>query len=114
MSLNKAINSVVALIEGRTDIAKEIFRDPTSDVQNIPEIMARLDATVEKAAAKAIRNGLIRALALRPDPKMLKDLRQKSPDVLQESAFFAGIAAVEELFGGIAYQLERHAPDDQY
>jgi predicted dinucleotide-utilizing enzyme len=108
MSLNKAINSVVALIEGRTDIAKEIFRDPTSDVSNIPDVMARLDAAVEKAAAKAIRNGLIRALAIRPDVKI-------SPNVLSpERAFYDGVNAMEKLFGDIAFTLERHASDDQY
>jgi hypothetical protein len=114
MSLNKAINATIALIEGRTDIAKEIFRDPTSDVQNVPEIMARLDAAVEKAAAKAIRNGLIRALAIRPDSKAMKEIRTSQSGTLQESSFFSGVNAMEELFGGIAYDLENHATDNQY
>ena len=66
MSMNRAINATIALIEGRTDIAKEVFRDPTSDVKNVPEVLARLEVVVNKAAAKAIRNGLVRALALQP------------------------------------------------
>lgn len=98
MSLNKAVNATIALIEGRTDIAKEIFRDPTSDVKNIPEIMARLDKAVNKAAAKAIRNGLVRALAIQSDV----DYSTKAENLF----FYSGMSRVEELFEQIALELE--------
>lgn len=101
MSLNKAINATIALIEGRTDIAKEIFRDPTSDVKNIPEIMARLDRVVNKAAARAIRNGLKRTLAIQTGTPAT------SEDFEDDTAFYFGVSRVEELFEQIATELER-------
>jgi len=102
MSMNRAINATIALIEGRTDIAKEILRDPTSDVKNVPEILARLEAVVDKAAAKAIRNGLIRALAIQPPT-----WTSKNQPVSAEQAFYLGVNGVENLFGDIVLELER-------
>jgi hypothetical protein len=104
MSMNRAINATIALIEGRTDIAKEVFRDPTSDVKNVPEVLARLEVVVNKAAAKAIRNGLVRALALQPVGIPKKDSAARAEN---EKCFFDGVNSVEKLFGGIAYELEQ-------
>ena len=102
--MNRAINATIALIEGRTDIAKEVFRDPTSDVKNVPEVQARLEAVVNKAAAKAIRNGLVRALALQPASIPKKDPTARAEN---EKCFFDGVGAVEALFSSIVYDLER-------
>ena len=101
MSMNKAINATIAMIEGRTDIAKEILREPTSDIKNVPQILARLETVVNKAAAKAVRNGLIRALAIQPPVWTSKDQPASA-----EQAFYLGVGSVETLFGLIADELE--------
>jgi hypothetical protein len=102
MSLNKAINATIALVEGRTDIAKEVFRAPDSDVKDIPAVVARLEEVVNKAAAKAIRNGLVRALSIQPNVPIsaLKELRDA-----YEEGFYAGMNQVETLFETIAEEL---------
>lgn len=100
MSLNKALNATIALIEGRTDIAKEIFRDPSSDVKNIPQIMARLETVVNKAAAKAIRNGLVRALSIQAGT--LNGRSNPAEDI----PFYTGVSRVEALFEQIAEELD--------
>src|ERR1017187_8257619 len=104
MSMNRAINATIALIEGRTDIAKEVFRDATSDVKDVPPVLARLEAVVNKAAAKAIRNGLVRALALQPASIPKRDTNARAEN---EKCFFDGVSAVELLFNQIANELEQ-------
>lgn len=108
MSLNKAINATIALIEGRTDIAKEIFRDPTSDVKNIPETMARLEAAVNKVAAQAIRNGLKRSLAIQVTSQELNQLDNPDPTAPNQAreAFTLGVSRVEDLFQQIVEELD--------
>lgn len=91
MSMNSALNAAVALIEGRTDIAKEIIRAPGSDVLNVPAIMSRLERAVNKAAAKAISNVLIRSLAIQPTSDILTNKN------LSE-AFYVGVTSVEKIF----------------
>ena len=100
MSLNAALNATVALIEGRTDIAKEILRSPTSDVKDVPMIMVRLNQAVDKTAAKALRNALLRTLAIRPDVLALANSNQ-------EEAFYLGVDAVESVLEKVAEDLER-------
>ncbi len=109
MSLNAALNATVALIEGRTDIAKEILRSPVSDVKNVPEIMARLDRAVNVAAARALRNALVRTLAVQPDSKKM------SKEVSKEEAFYLGVKAVEDVLDQVVYELQKDAhlnPED--
>lgn len=103
MGMNAALNATVALIEGRTDIAKEIIRAPGSDVNNVPGIMSRLERAVNIAAAKALRNALIRTLSIVPDPKVLA--KHKS----QEETFYSGVAAVEAILERVVVELEGEA-----
>lgn len=109
MSLNKAVNATIALIEGRTDIAKEIFRDPTSDIKNIPEVMARLEAAVNKVAARAIRNGLMRSLAIEVTISELSDISSTTSTLDAASGFNLGVTKVEDLFQSIVEELD---PDE--
>lgn len=107
MSLNKAINATIALIEGRTDIAKEILRDPQSDVRNIPAIMVRLNRVVDLAAARAMRNVLVTALGIQPqlpvEPQKITEANRQA----YEKAFYDGVSAVEALFSQVVYGLEQ-------
>jgi N-methylhydantoinase A/oxoprolinase/acetone carboxylase beta subunit len=109
MSLNKAVNAVIALVENRTDIAKEIFREPGSDIKNIPAITARLDRAVEKAAATAMRNALKRSLAVQLQEPRLKHFMKMAGTDTQgavESAFYEGVDAIERLFEGIVLEMD--------
>lgn len=99
MSLNAALNATVALIEGRTDIAKELIRAPGSDVKDVPAIVARLDRAVAKTAARALRNALLRTLAIRPDPLTLAN-------ATSEEAFYLGVNATELVLEKAAENLE--------
>lgn len=95
MALNAALNAAVALIEGRTDIAREIIRGPGSDVKNVPEIMARLNRAVDRAAAKAMRNTLLNALAIQL-PSTIGKKKVESGSFVEE-AFYEGVKAVEDI-----------------
>lgn len=109
MSLNKAVNAVIALVENRTDIAKEIFRGPGSDVKNIPAIMTRLDQAVEKAAATAMRNALKRSLAVQLSETRLKHFVKTAGTDTQgaiEAAFYEGVDEIERLFEKIVMEMD--------
>lgn len=96
MSLNAALNATIALIEGRTDIAKDILRSPSSDVRNVPEVIARLNRAVDRAAAKAIRNALMQTLAV----------QWKAGHGEAEVAFYTGMKAVEDVLEAAVERLE--------
>lgn len=102
IGMNAALNATVALIEGRTDIAKEIIRSPGSDVKDVPSIMWRLERAVNRAAAKALRNALVRTLVVTPDPKLLA--KQSSP----EEIYYMGATAVEKILDNVVDELERN------
>jgi hypothetical protein len=107
MSMNAALNAIVALIEGNTTIAKEIIRTPGSDVNNVPAIIARLDRAINKTGAVAIRNALVKTLEVRLDEKTLKSI--KVINAPPEEIFFMGVTAVETILSDIAYNLENGA-----
>jgi hypothetical protein len=108
MSLNKALNATVALIEGNTNIAKEILRDPSSDVRDGSAIMYRLNRAVDRAAARAIRNALVRCLAIQSTPQT----RSSTPNPEYDKAFFAGVKATEDIMNTVVEELEDLAPND--
>jgi hypothetical protein len=116
MSLNAALNATVALIEGRTDIAKDILRAPSSDVKDVPGIMARLNRSVDRAAAKAMRNALVASLTVQPAGKIVHDkVRADCPkcgedftvETSHEEAFFQGVSAVETIIEQAIERLEQ-------
>lgn len=101
--MNKSLNAVIALIEGRVDIAKEIIREPDSDVENVPEVLARLDRAVNKTVAKAMRNVLVRSLSVQPPSDSISDSITRS--VIAE-AFYLGVTEVEKIFEKAIEELE--------
>jgi hypothetical protein len=99
------LNATVALIEGRTELAKEILRGPGSDVRNVPEILARLDRAVNGVAAKTLRAALLRSLSAQPDPRRSGvELDEYS---MYEQGFYTGVARVEAILEDIASSLEQ-------
>jgi hypothetical protein len=96
MSLNKAMNAVIALIEERPRLARELLREPTSDVNNVPEVINRLRQALRKYAANEIRKVLIECL--RTECPLPAD---------QDSAYFEGVRKVEELFEAHIEELEQ-------
>ena len=109
MSLNAALNATVALIEGRIDTAREILRDPGSDVKNVPEILARLDRAVDRVAAKTLRVALTRSLAAQPRPPSTSDEEGSVTYNFYVEGFYTGVAAVEAILEDIASSLEGKA-----
>lgn len=97
MSLNATLNATIALIEGRTETAKEILRSPNSDVTNVPEVIGRLHRAVKRAAAKEIRQALLQTLKLQADTPQ---------SIEEEDAFYKGVNAVEAVLETHAESLE--------
>jgi hypothetical protein len=95
MSLNKAMNAVIAMLDGRLRVAKEMLRAPDSDVKNIPEVQMRLQLALDKQVAKRLRGVLNCALAIEP-----------TQDTIDRQAFYEGVVAVEGLLEGEAERLE--------
>jgi hypothetical protein len=89
------MNAVIAMLEDRTALAKELLRAPDSDVKNIPEIQLRLQDAVNKQVAKGLRDVLRQALATQP-----------GKDTIDREAFYEGVVAVEELLEAEAETLE--------
>lgn len=108
MSMNKALNATVALIEGRTSIAKEIIRAPGSDVHNVPEILVRLNQAVDRAAAKAMRNALIQTLSIRPNMMVVNG------NLSAEEAFYLGVSQVEEMLEQVIERLDNQSNSVNY
>jgi hypothetical protein len=105
MSLNTAINAVIALIEDETDLAKELFRGPNSDVRSIPEVVNRLRRAIDLNMAKGIRRALIDTLKIQPP----------EGTTANKEDFYAGVAAAEQHFESVATELEHpyFDPDEQ-
>jgi CRISPR/Cas system-associated protein Csm6 len=106
--MNKALNATVALIEGRTSIAKEIIRAPGSDVHNVPEILVRLNQAVDRAAAKAMRNALIQTLSIRPNMMVVNG------NLSAEEAFYLGVSQVEEMLEQVIERLDNQSNSVNY
>jgi hypothetical protein len=96
MSVNHALNAVIALLEDRPAQFKELLRAPESNVQNISEVRARLQTALSRYAATQIRGGLIAALHVTPD----------GYDETGARIFFEGVRATEEVFETLARRLE--------
>jgi hypothetical protein len=100
MSLNTAINAVIALIEDQTDLAKELFRGPNSDVRSIPEVVNRLRRAIDLNMAKGIRRALVDTLKIQPPAS--QDVRHE----VNKEDFYAGVVAAEQHFESVATELE--------
>lgn len=95
MSLNAAMNAVIALLENRPAVAKEIFRQPGSDV-DISTLTARLNSAIDRRLANELRHALMATLSIQPE-----GLNGSNRD-----SFYAGVRAVEEKFEKLASTLE--------
>lgn len=99
MSLNSALNAVIALLEGRPSVAKDILRNPLSDIKNVPEVLTRLNSALDRHTAAQVRKALIECLRIQPDSTVEFPLEERD-------AFFQGVRAVEELFEKLVAELE--------
>jgi hypothetical protein len=107
MSLNNAMNAVIAMLENKPEVAREIFRAPESDIENISDVQAKLYEAVRVLFVKQIK------AILKETPKI------QSPynDMALNEAFFAGVDKVEtelehkiESFQGAEY---KGGPDEE-
>lgn len=96
MSVNRALNAVIAFLEDRPAQFKELLRSPDSNVTNLSVVGCRLRAAVNQYAATQVRGGLMSALHVEP-PNSVQDT----------TAFFEGVRAAEEVFETLAQKLER-------
>ena len=88
MSLNTAMNAVLAILEDRAELARDILRSPNSDITDINTVMTRVYMAVDKEAINAIKQVLRAALTLQPPDSMTS---------VEKEAFYQGIKAIEEL-----------------
>lgn len=105
MSANKLINSVIALVEDRPEVAKEMLRSPEMRLSST-EVQGRLARALAEREAKVIVAAMksVLRLSLRADPA---DAIEASEFDLGESdsfvrkvhseAFYHGVSFVEQL-----------------
>lgn len=91
---NKLINAIIAMIEDRPSIAREILRSPELNIP-IGEVQARLSKALTKIEGKAIvqilKNIVSESLRLDPKETSTIDTPEKTKD------FLLGVIAVEEI-----------------
>lgn len=97
MSLMKAMNAVIALLENRPAVAKEIFRAPESDVKDIGDLELKLEVAVNHRVAKEISESLMATLRLEPP---------KAYDSRDREVFYEGVRAVEQVFENLVQELQ--------
>ena len=99
MGINSALNAVIAMLEDRPALFKELLRAPGSDVRNLTAVELRLRAAVKKYAATQIRTGLTQSLHVVP-PIADDDSGE------QTQSFYAGVRATEEVFERLVVSLD--------
>lgn len=97
MGVNRALNAVIAMLEDRPKLFKELLRAPGSDVQNATEVETRLRQAIDRYAATQIRTGLMRTLHVMTPGEPAGEVKQ---------VFFDGVRAVEEVFETLADELD--------
>jgi hypothetical protein len=100
MSMSTALNAVIAMLEDRPALFKELLRAPESNVRDITAVEARLRRAVNRYAATQMRTGLMKSLHVTP-PSGEQD----------QVAFFAGVRATEEVFETLAETLDEPQSD---
>jgi hypothetical protein len=88
MSVNKTINAAIALIEGRPEAARDILRDPSSEISNVSAVLIRLYSSIDKKVCSILKCILMNCLHLQPDESMTTE---------EKAAFYKGVTAVEQL-----------------
>ena len=91
MSANKLINAVIALVEDRSEAAKEMLRSPEMRLSST-EVQVRLEKALREREAKAVTEAMksVLRVSLRADPG----------DTLsgtEVEAFYQGVTFVEHL-----------------
>lgn len=103
MSIARAFNAAVAIIEGRPKDAREMLREePLSE--GMGTIYTRLQASVTKAQCRAVLKELNALLmnTLRLEPNVPGSI---NPDVARE-AYYEGVRAVETLIEELVDEYE--------
>lgn len=98
MSENRIINAIIALIEDRTDEAKEMLRSPEMRVSS-SDIQGRLGAAIDFRESKATTFAMKTVLykSLRADPKDEARRNNLKWNSSHEEAYFLGISHVESI-----------------
>jgi 16S rRNA C967 or C1407 C5-methylase (RsmB/RsmF family) len=107
MSANKLINAVIALVEDRPEVAKEMLRSPEMRLSST-EVQGRLARALEEREAKAIVAAMksVLRLSLRADPAVAAEeegiewtapQEEDSERKIHDEAFYQGVAFVERL-----------------
>jgi capsid portal protein len=72
MSDNNILNAIIAFIEGRPEVGREILRRPENGSLNISDVSARLykaiDIAKQDAVRETLRKILRRTMAIKPPP----------------------------------------------
>ena len=105
MSANKLLNAVIALVEDRPDVAKEMLRSPEMRMSST-EVQGRLSRALAEREAKAIVSAMksVLRLSLRADPAVAAEAQGIEWDDSMEwahrvhdEAFYQGVSFVEKL-----------------
>ncbi|TSA40104.1 hypothetical protein D4R30_00195 [archaeon] len=96
--MNTALNAVIAMLEDRPALFKQLLRAPDSDVKNLTAVEARLRKAVNRYAATQVRAGLMQTLHVTPS------------DLQSQEYFFAGVRNTEAIFETLAEKLEGSTP----
>lgn len=93
MSMSTALNAVIAMLEDRPKLFKELLRAPDSNITDITAIECRLRRAVNRYAATQIRAGLMKTLRVTGEGH--------GPE------FVDGVRAIEEVFEQLEHELEQ-------
>lgn len=103
MSMNKALNAVIALVENKPDIARAYFRDPNSDILNVGEATARLYSALDHRFAIELRMLLVKLLEAEPSSMTKLKPETKGPYI---DGFYDGVRQVEQMIERLLVKLE--------
>jgi hypothetical protein len=92
--MNKLLNALLALIENRPQVARELLRSPELKINSLSDIVARINSAIVTANTKY--NELVLKSILR------ESLSIEIPEITDANrqyvdAFVAGVTAVEEI-----------------
>lgn len=113
MSYSKTFNAALALVEGRTRIARDILADPTLNLTtaDVVDLQRRLEKAVQtvciREVIRILKQILVDALRLEPSVKPNTGEDSSSDTVVQTAQQHAFFEGQETLFRLIEARIER-------
>jgi uncharacterized small protein (DUF1192 family) len=106
VSENTTLNAVLALLEGRPELARSFLRYPGSEIASITDLQTRIYRSMEVLRCQAVKEAM---------RKLLDATVRKSPsdavlsgDLSASDAFVLGVTEIEDMITEIIHACERN------